>query len=371
MTKSFLILSSVLLLTIATQSQPVAEDLQQQLDELKARIRYLEKENEALKANNKSSDSTVYCEMRDKVFEAFTNVSQLDFEFKNTASKIAVAGLFTKLIQASNPTSDILGFRFTEIIYSAVSKHFMASLKDDQDKRRFSQVISKIVDNPVVSSLANTNPVTSVVASIISSIAGFSTSKVELEKDGMKIKDVYVDQQDAFDNRSVNAFRTELQGYIDFYDAMIITSTEFLKGIEYLDGKYAYLIQYIKEYKDELYSGIDIRESHVLIKLSNLLPDPSLENLDYGLMIQDDRIRKCAAMAEKYPALQQSVNELKKDYNKLLLKFLSDFIRILESARNFPDKDIDKTKTGQLIHDIEYFIEIQQINEKKGQDAFR
>jgi hypothetical protein len=347
------------------QGQQASENLQKQLDDLKARIKNLEKENNALKALNKSSDSTVYCAIRAEVFEAFANISRLDFDFNSTADRIAVTGLFTKLIQASNPASDILGFRFTDIIFSAVEKHFMELLKDDHDKKRFSQVIGKLVNNPIVSSLASTNPVTSVVTAIISAIAGFSTSSIELEKDGGKIKDVSVAQQDAFDNRSINAFRDELQGYIDFYDAMIITSSDYMKELDNLNDKYAYLIQSVKEYKTEIYNELEVNESNMLLKLSNLLPDPELQDVDYTRLIQDERIRRGLAMAEKYPALHRAVREFKTEYNTLLFNFLSEFILILETAKNFPDKDIDKNKTENLIKDIEYFIENQKNKEKE------
>ncbi|MFA4863544.1 MAG: hypothetical protein WC605_07220, partial [Bacteroidales bacterium] len=117
--KSILITISFLLIWAYSQSQPGATDLQKQLDELRSRIKILEKENDKLKSESRSNDSVAYCTLRYEIFEAFTNVSQLDFDFKNTADKIAVTGLFTKLMQANNPTSDILGFRFTEIIFSA------------------------------------------------------------------------------------------------------------------------------------------------------------------------------------------------------------------------------------------------------------
>ena len=119
------------------QSQPGASDLQKQVDELRSRVKTLEKENEVLKAEDWSNDSAEYHVLRSEIFEAVTNIPQLDFDFKNTADKIAVTGLFTKLMQANNPTSDILGFRFTEIIFSASEKHFKEVLKDERDKKRF------------------------------------------------------------------------------------------------------------------------------------------------------------------------------------------------------------------------------------------
>jgi len=360
-----------LLIWAYSQSQQGAADLQKQLDELRSRIKTLEKENDELKSENRSNDSVAYCILRSEIFEAFTKVSQIDFDFKNTADKIAVTGLFTKLMQANNPTSDILGFRFTEIIFSASEKHFKEALKDEKDKKRFSQVINKIIDNPVVSSLANTNPVTSVVSAIISIVASFTTSRAEVEKEGGRIKDVTVEQQDAFENREISAFRNELKVYIDFYDALIIASREYLEGLNELNRKYSYLIQSVVDYKTELYTELDFKESNLLMQLAKLLPDPAVKGINYSGIIHDPKIQKSQYLARKYPVLQQAVFDFKKEYNSSLYNFLSDYIRTLKTARNFPNGDIDKSKTDALVTDIETFINSQKSKEWEELDAFR
>jgi hypothetical protein len=345
-------------------------DVKKQLDELRSRIKNLEKENEILKAENRWNDSIVYCDLRNDIFYACTNLPQLDFDFKRTAEKIAVTGLFTKLMQANNPTSDILGFRFTEVIFNASEKHFRYILKDVQDRKRFSQVISKIIDNPVISTLANTNPVTSVVGAIISTIAGFTTSKVNLEKEGGRIEDVTVVQEDIFDQGNISAFRDDLQVYIDFYDALIIASSDYLAGLEELNAKYAYLVQSVDDYKAELYSAIEVRENNMLIRLSKILPDPAIRGIDFKAISDDPVIRTSHRMAGKYPLLQLAVNDFKKDYNSLLFKYLNTYTSTLETALEFPDADIDKSKINDLIADINVFIRNQKSTDQDGPDAF-
>jgi lipopolysaccharide export LptBFGC system permease protein LptF len=369
--KPVVITSVLLLISCCIHSQPGAADMQKQMDELRSRIKTLEKENQELESESRSNDSVAYCILRSEIFEAFTNVSQLDFNFKNTADKIAVTGLFTKLMQANNPTSDILGFRFTEIIYSSSEKHFKNLLKDEKDKKRFSQVISKIIDNPVVSSLVSTNPVTSVVASIISVVAGFTTSRTEVEKEGGRVKNVTVEQQDTFENKGIAAFRNELKVYIDFYDALIIASKEYLEGLNQLNRKYSYLIQSVIDYKAELYNELDFNESKLLMQLAKLLPDASTKGINFSDIIHDPKIQKSQVLARKYPILKQAVISFKKEYNTLLFNFLSDYIKTLKMAKDFPDSDIDKTKTEELINDIETFINSQKSKEQEELDAFR
>jgi hypothetical protein len=353
----FVLISSITVLTACyATGQAVPGNLQKQLDELRNRVKVLEKENAFLKAEDKSKDSILYASMRSHIFGAFNDLSQLYFDFKNTSDKVAVTGLFTKLIQASNPTSDILGFRFSEIIFSAAEKNFLDGLKDNRDKKRFSQIISKIVNNPVVSSLANTNPITSVVTAIISTIAGFTTSRLELEKDGGRIKDVSLDQQDAFDNRSITAFRKELQVYIDFYDAMIFVSSEFLAGLNELNIRYDCLMVAVSGYKTQLYSELGVQDNNLLIGLSELLPDPASTSLDYASLMRDPAIRKCYELTVKFPALFNEVSDYKKEFNLLLFNFLTNYSKILEMTRDFPEKDIDKSKSEALIIEIDKYL---------------
>jgi hypothetical protein len=355
MMKFLFIPSLVLFASFLAPAQSGQGTMQKQLDDLKARIKLLEKEQDDLIAKDKSSDSAIYCSIRSELLLAFTEATLLESEFRNTCEKIAISGLFTKLMQASNPTSDILGFRFTDIIFTAAERHFLDKIKDDQDKKRFSQVVSKIIDNPVVTSLANTNPVTSVVASIISTIAGFSTSRVDIEKEGGKIKDVSVSQQDIIDNKSITAFREELQAYINFYDALITASNEYLQGIDNIKDKYAYLVGSLNDYRDDLFTELNISGNNLLVELTVILPDPSRNDLDYSMLLNDPKIRKCMAISGKLPALKLEVNKLISEYKLLLIKYLSDYTNVLESAEGFPEKDIDKTKTEKLVNEIKSF----------------
>lgn len=364
--KAVIILSAVIFISSCALGQTAAGDLQKQLDELKSRLKTIEKENAMLRMQNRTEDSLAYCVLRDEIFSACTHLPQLDFDYKSTAEKIAVTGLFTKLMQANNPTSDILGFRFTEVIFTSADKHFKSVLKEGHDKTRFTQVIGKIIDNPVVTSLANTNPVTSVVAAIISTIAGFTTTRVNLEKEGGKVQDVSVVQDDVFDQKCIAGFRNELQVYIDFYDALIIASSDYLEGLESLDAKYAYLVKSVSDYKSEFYSTLDVRENNLLVKLSKSLPDPALKKIDYQSIFNDPAIRKSQLLARKFPVIQQAVSDFKKDYNTLLFKYLETYIITLKMAGDFPDGDIDKEKTGDLIKDIEAFIQSQDNIELKN-----
>ncbi len=355
--KDFLFMVQLICIPAIISAQPTTADLQKQVNELRSKLKSLEKENASLMAQNRSDDSLRYCTLRNEIYDAFSNLPQLDFDFKNTSDQIEVTGLFTKLLQANNPTSDILGFRFTDIVFSACEQHFLYALKSEHDRRRFSQVISKIIDNPVISTLANTNPITSVVAAIISTVAGFTTSRVEIDKEGGKVQDVKVSQVDAFDQRNMAAFRNDLQVYIDFYDALIMASSAYLSGLEELGSKYEFLVSSVNNFKSDLYQTIEIQGNNHILTLSKILPDPTNNEIDYSRIFNDPGIQRCLHLARKFPALQQSVSDFKKDYQSLITKYLESYAGILKTALDFPDTDIDKSKTGELLADIREYID--------------
>jgi vacuolar-type H+-ATPase subunit D/Vma8 len=348
-------------LALSGQTGPSA--MQRKVEELTSRISQLERENHHLIKEMRTRDSVAYCTLRLEIFEAFIRAPELCFDFKSTTDKIAITGLFAKLMQANNPTSDILGFRFSEIIFSACEKHLAKELKKEKDRTRFGLVITKIINNPIVSSLASTNPVTSVVAGIVSTIAGFSTTEAELKKDGARIKEVKVVNEDVFDEKSLAAFRNELQIYIDFYDVLILASDSYLTGLANLETKYSSLLESVRSYQQRLYASAGNQEKNIIIALSGLLPDPSDQVIDFQAYLVDEKILRTLLVAREYPVLNESVNELKKDYNSLLFHFLSEYIDALKSTGKFPAGVVDPIRIEALKEDINSFLESQKLTD--------
>jgi len=343
---------------IATGQQ--GTDMQRQFEELNSRIKTLEIENQAIRAEQRTADSISYCNIRYEIFEAYSNISQLDFDFRNTTDKIAVTGLFTRLMQANNPASDVLGFRFADVVMSAAEKHLLHQLKDEPDRKRFSQAICNIISNPVVSTLANSNPISSVVTSLITVIVGFTTSSVNTDKENSRPRDVSVEQNAPFNDKEIAAFRKDLEIYISFYDELISISDHYLKGIENLNDKYAYLMQSVTSYKEELYAQNEVKENNPLISLTLSLPEPDRAGVDFCRLLNNPSIRQTLQTARKFPLLKQSVEYFKKEYYTLLFHFLTSYSRTLEKAKTFPGHSVDRSKIDELSREIESFIATQK-----------
>jgi hypothetical protein len=330
--------------------------VQKQLEELRALCQTVQQENGMLKDQLRSRDSLTYSGMRMQIFEAFNTAPKINFDFLNTSDKIAVTGLFTKLLQANNPTSDILGFRFNETILKASEKYFISELKSEHEKIRFGQVVAKLINNPVISTLANTNPITSVTAAIISTVADFSTTTLDVEKDGNKVKDVQAITTDAFSQKNIEAFRIELQPYINFYDALNTASSKYLSGLSNVNHKYIYLKGKVDRYHQQLFASLAITDTNSLIKLANFLPDPASRGVQFEKYLNDRKIVECAALAGKLPLLEQTVRDFRREYDLSLYTFLNEYIAALQSAKKLPATSLDQTKIDALITDIQNFI---------------
>jgi len=338
-------------------------ELHRKIDMLSARLMSLESENARLRSEKRTSDSIEYSFVRARIFYMFNSMPFLDFDFNSTTEKIAMSELFTRLMLANNPSSDVVGFRFNDIIFRAAEKHLKETLKDEDDKKRFSQVLGKIISNPVVTSLAGTNPVTSVVASIISAVAGFSTSRVSIDREGGRIKNVSVAQQDAFEIREVTAFRKELQVYIDFYDAMISNSTHYINGLDELKMKNTSLVTTVNNFKYQLENAQGISAGNPLLTLSNTLPDPQLKGLDYNLLLFDSRIRTLHQLVVPFESVYREVADFKSAYDNLLLNFLNENIKTLGLTYSFPEAAVDTAKARKLVEEIGEFIKVQRLAE--------
>lgn len=353
---------ALLLFAHIVAGQQVSIDLQKQVNDLRTRIKSLEAQNYILKSENRTADSLTYCRNRKEIFHVYSGLIKLDLDFKSTEDQILVTGLFSKMMQANNPTSDILGFRFSEVIFSSVEKYFMEIIKDENDKKRFSQVILKIIDNPVVSSLAGSNPVTSVVTSIISAIASFSTASLEYQKDEGKLRKGSIVQKDLFDNKTIKAFRSEMQVYIDFYDALNSASMRYVKGTETINANYANIVDDINDFKSDLFRIAEIYNEDVLFGVSSLLPDPSACRLHYQSILTSPHFQEAVQSLNRFTELRKSVDELKKEYTALLSGFLGDYIYILGTVEDLPVNSIDHTRAQHLIDDINSFIKSQELD---------
>ena len=320
------------------------------------RIEWIEKENTSLKSLLRSRDSLRYSEVRNDILKAYAMLPLLQSDFHATADKIAVTSLFTKLIQANNPTSDILGFRFSDVIYTTCEKHFLNKIRNEKEKKRFGQIIQKIIQNPIFSSLLNSTPVTSIIGSIISVIASFSSPSLEISKNGNRVDNVEISQHDVFNQEDIESFKQDLQVYIDFYEALSQASGQYIAGIASLDLRKEELQQRISNTKTALNVSLASTCGPPDTSLIRLLPDPRLVTTDFLKYLYEPWVQQAYKEALKISGLQGAVSDYKKDYQKLLMRYLERFLEILQMTRGFPGEVAENDRLDALKKDIREYM---------------
>ncbi|MDI9857959.1 hypothetical protein [Flectobacillus roseus] len=371
MGKYFFYVSVLFLITFGANAQTQMDTILSELSLLKKKTSLLEAGNLEFRRDIRKSDSIKYSSIRNQIFEAYTKSKDLDFDFKQVSDKIVITGLLTKLMDANNPVSDILGFKFTEVVVKASEKHLLSELPKEE-KPRFWSIVNKIIENPIVSSILKSNPLTTTVSSVVNSIANFTSTKViTTNSDGKvkTIKDLVADTKDVFDQKKISLFKDELQPYIDFYDEMILSSERYLQGLNELNKKYSYLNKNTKTFNKDLIDNLGIKNQvNPLIELTTILPQANIDT-KYQDLVNLETIQNGLEVAKKLPVIQQSVNDFKKDYNTLLSDFLSSYVRIFQKAKSFPKSSIDNRKIDGLIAEVEAFKLTLQVN--KEIDAFK
>lgn len=349
------ILPAFLIFAACVTAQPGSE-VQNQLEMLKDRVKALEQGHQSIRNASRSADSLEYAQARLLIFEAYSGITALDREFRGTHEKIALTGLFTKMMQANNPTSDVLGFRFTDIVMAAAEQHFASTLKQEPDKKRFLQIVSRILEHPIVDAVTGSNPLTSVVSAIISSVINFSTVSAAENQDGGKSRSMTVSQQEAFSSASIREFQNDLQVYITFYDKLLSLSEDYLAGLKAVDRKYDYLVGQVSYISNEFSSSLEGRGPNPLAGLASMLPEPATPGLDFRGLTSAPAFNRALDLAARFPAVKESVDYLKKDYQHLLASFLSGYIQVLRSAGHLPEGSISQSKTADLVREIETYM---------------
>ncbi|MCA6420451.1 MAG: hypothetical protein IM574_12155 [Cytophagales bacterium] len=200
--KKTLLFLTIGLISIQTFGQTTEEKLKE-----------ISEQFQVLKRQISSEDSLQYIKTKYTILNSIQNGPKLEFDFKRVKENIQLTGIFAKISKANNPTDDILGVSFVDVVSKAAETHLLSSLPV-ADRPRFSEIVDKIIKNPIIGSLLNSNPVTSVVASITNSAANFFNSKIA----GSNFNNAAIETKNLFDQKKLENFNLELAPYISFYD---------------------------------------------------------------------------------------------------------------------------------------------------------
>nr|WP_320022211.1 hypothetical protein [uncultured Draconibacterium sp.] len=333
------------------------ENIESKIKELENQVSLLVKQDSLFRRTINIEDSLNYILTRNSIINAVDKAPALVFNFDKIVENIEKDALWTKIVDANNPSSNILGASFTDVVTKAAEKHFLQAL-DKKDKTRFTDIINKIVKNPIVSSVLSSNPVTSVVASITNAASDFFTNNIT----GAKVKDLEVHTKNVFDQNKLEAFNKELAPYIKFYDEMIKANDNYFNGLSRLKAKNKYLSENISSYNVKLIMslGLDLSSSVPKSTQANnifTLQKDKYGFIDYRAVLAKSEIKNTKEHSDKYVVYKIQVEDFQEEYNQLLKGYLEENIRLLTNAKSITlTKGFDSGKIDNLIIQIENFI---------------
>lgn len=323
-----------------------------------------------LKDQIKTEDSLQYITTKYSILNTIQNGPTLEFDFKKVKDKIKISGLFAKIGKANNPTDDILGVSFVDVVSKAAETHLLTSLPL-ADRPRFSEIVDKIIKNPIIGSLLNSNPVTSVVASITNSAANFFNSKIA----GSKFDNAVIETKNLFDQNKIEKFNLELAPYISFYDKMLANTDKYVFGLEQLDRKYSFLNNSVKDYNKNLYNALGLNPK-ISIPLSSQVESIFIASRDkfgyyeYRKLLSQEKVIKSKRISDDFQILNTQVLDFQNDYNELLKNYLFETVKLLNNAKLMKlSKGFNQMKLDNLITEINEYIltlDVEKSNPKNN-----
>jgi len=330
------------------------------------KLKDISEQFQMLKQQITSDDSLQYITTKFAILNSIQNGPKLEFNFQKVKDKIKISGLFAKIGKANSPSDDILGVSFVDVVSKAAENHLLASLPV-ADRPRFSEIVDKIIKNPIIGSLLNSNPVTSVVASLTNSAANFFNSKIA----GSKFDNAVIESKNLFDQKKIENFNLELAPYISFYDKMLANTDRYVFGLEQLDRKYSFLNNVVKNYNNQLHTTLGVNPN-IPTPLSSQVESIFFVNKDkygfyeYRKVLSQENIIKTKRNADEYQILNNQVLDFQNDYNELLKNYLFETIKLLNGAKLMKlSKGFNQTKLDSLIAEISDYILTLDVDKSK------
>jgi len=331
------------------------------------KLKEISEQFQILKQQISSEDSLQFIKTKYTILNSIQNGPKLEFDFNRVKEKIQLSAIFTKIGKANNPTDDILGVSFVDVVSKAAETHLLNSLPS-ADRPRFSEIVDKIIKNPIIGSLLNSNPVTSVVASITNSAVNYFNSKIS----GTKFDNAAIETKNLFDQNKLENFNLELAPYISFYDKMLLNSDKYVFGLEQLDKKYSFLNSSVENYNNRLYTTLGILQNTGIPLSSQVEKIFSVTKDNYGFyeykkVLNKDNITISRQIAEEYLILNSQVLSFKNDYHELLKSYLFETVRLLNEAKSMKlSQGFNKTKIDGLIIEITNYILSLDVDKSKA-----
>lgn len=325
--------------------------------EIVKRVSQLEAELHNMKKHQRDIDSLDYATIRTNLKTAVELSFQTNEVYNSINAEVETASINNLLASVNNPTSDILGFTFSNIIMSKAkeilnSDEFKAI--PEKKKTTFFTIMDKIINNPIVSAISSSFPITGTVRSVITAASTFFSQPnidLDVKKSSGKVTDVAVKDikgDNGLDNRFIEKYLATLQPYVTFYEKLEYSNLQYDVSTKALLKNYKNLPKQLKGYESEmdtrLGSNIDstLNQKIAQIDMLSRYYQSSQPDFKYMQFLLDQRIIEANNISKQ---IGMMTIQLENFYNEFVLisndKLNADR-EILEDAKKLEGAKPDK-----------------------------
>jgi hypothetical protein len=325
------------------------EELQKQLEELKNQLAGLLTENSEFRQKEIARQKTLFDQLYNAIILVVEEGDLLQYKFDSTYDEVKANKVMIKLDEVNNPSSSFLGFNFLDVINKACEDHLLSGLPDDQ-KISFRELVSRVINNPIVSVILNSNPVTKIISGVIDRVDTFMETKVAKEGKDFVTKAKHIIQE-----RKVVNFYNSLKKYIDFYDSLLNAANQYGIAVDNLSIKHQGIQNEYSGYYTKFIETLGLSKNQkILPQINKMFQIVEVNGVpNYAEIIENEKIRAAYDLASKFYIFQQTVDLVRADYDAVLIKYLDANVFALETSKGFSDDSINKGETMKVITEIE------------------
>lgn len=376
----------------------------QEHEDVEKRLQEMEAVYMKLISRQRLIDSIYYREQKKKLDVAITLGSTLSTKWRTLQDNISVSKGLGKITAINSIGKDnALGFDFDKVLEELVQTHLTVEIDNLNEtpavkqelKSRWKENVAKILHNPIIQAFVNTNPLTSVASSLISSAIGFTHNSIDTyasliltakEPLPAKYKDfvsswnekISVEAtslrstgktKNLMSQQAIENFSESIKPYIELFDKMSNSNMRFAVKLEeasVFNSSYSEIIStYDKQMMlylkiSRISDGPDRINSLLRVDETALLPG-------YREAVEHAELKEALKLANEYNHLKDKVNELSVNYYQIHIDYFEEYIRHLDSALSNTDSGKTKFDKTKILQAREFIAEqIKQCKKAKA-----
>ncbi len=311
------------------------------------KVRELDNDVQELKdfvKNQKITISSGAHQNYEKNYSRMLSMAELINELNSTITLIEndkkQSSTFNKINQANNPSSDILGFKLTDVINTS----FEETLKERNITPEKAKPVKNIIGN-LVYGFSSYFPPLQLVSSIVSSISAYTNTEiipVSASLDGKikSVKDiVFTGLTTSMDTAFIGTFTRKLVPYISFYVELNKVNTGFDEDLSKFSFFYTDFVQDIKHLKSDFEKNSTIQLSgNITVQVNKLMNYSSSGSKDFNHAAYNNKA-EIAYINDNLETMYEFVkifNEYSKQYIFLVNRNIDNNKAQLKNALKLP-----------------------------------